>query len=88
MLPEPDSDGALHVATATQGAVARLSIPNSQCSTGPHLSIRTGIAAICQGEAMTAQRMIETADKALYEAKKAGRNRFGRKDVLALKGSA
>jgi len=55
--------------------VARLSIPHSQCSTGPHVSISAGVAAIHQGEAMTPQHLIETADKALYEAKRAGRNR-------------
>lgn len=75
VLPETDSHGALHIATATQGAVARLSIPHSQYSTGPHVSISAGVAAIHQGEAMTPQHLIETADKALYEAKRAGRNR-------------
>lgn len=88
VLPETDSDGALHIATATQGAVARLSIPHRQCSTGPHVSISAGIAAIHQSEAMTAQRMIEAADKALYEAKKAGRNRVVLQDALAPTGAA
>lgn len=81
ILPETDSHGALHIATATLAAVVQLSIPHSRCSTGPHVSISAGIATLHPGETMTPQCMIETADKALYEAKKTGRNRVVLQDI-------
>lgn len=75
VLPETDPDGALHIAHTVQAAVASLGIPHRRCSTGPHVSVSSGIAAMRHGEKdMTPQRMIEVADKALYQAKNAGRN--------------
>lgn len=74
VLPETDQDGALHIATALQLAVSRLSIPHSQCSTGPHVSISAGVAALPPGQDTTPARMIEAADQALYQAKDGGRN--------------
>ncbi len=76
ILPETDADGAMHIATAAQSGVAGLSIAHRQCSTGAVVSISIGIAAMREGDAMTPQRMIAMADKALYQAKGAGRNRI------------
>lgn len=76
VLPETDADGAMHIATAAQAAVTGLSIAHRHCSTGAVVSLSCGIAALREGEAMTPQRMIALADKALYQAKGAGRNRI------------
>lgn len=76
VLPETDSVGAMHIAAAAQAAVSGLSIAHRECSTGAVVSISIGIAALGEGEALTPQQMIAMADKALYQAKDAGRNRI------------
>lgn len=76
VLPETDPEGALHIANAARAAVAQLCIPHRQCPTGPHVTISAGIAALHQGGKLTPQCVIEVADRALYQAKNAGRNRI------------
>lgn len=76
VLPETDSVGAMHIAAAAHAAVAGLSIAHRECSTGAVVSISIGIAATRGDEPLNPQDMIAMADKALYQAKDAGRNRI------------
>lgn len=84
VLPETGPEGALHIANAAQAAVAQLCIPHRQCPTGPHVTVSAGIATLHQGERLTPQSVIEVADKALYQAKNAGRNRIVLLEASAL----
>ena len=76
VLPETDREGAQHIAASLQSAVAGLAIPHRKSPTAPHVTMSIGIATLRPGQVTTPQRMIDVADKALYEAKKSGRNRI------------
>ncbi|MDR7377422.1 diguanylate cyclase (GGDEF)-like protein [Rhodoferax ferrireducens] len=74
VLPDTDRVGAAHIAQAVQAAVANLKLPHRKSSTGPHVSISSGVAVMSPGVGMTAEMLIGSADKALYQAKDSGRN--------------
>jgi diguanylate cyclase (GGDEF)-like protein len=76
ILPETDAKGAAKVAATARDAVLSLRIPHERPPAGPFVSISGGVAATTwQGES-TAQQLVATADRLLYEAKHAGRNRM------------
>ena len=76
ILPETGINGAMRVAESAREAVARLKITHAYSPAGPYVSISGGVAATnWQGET-TAQQLVAAADKLLYEAKRAGRNRM------------
>jgi len=68
ILPETDFERALAVGERIRAAVERASID------GLKVTISIGVASYPQIMAPTHQQFIEAADKALYEAKNAGRN--------------
>jgi diguanylate cyclase (GGDEF)-like protein len=74
ILPSTDSEGARIVATRMREAVHGLAIPN-ETPAGLHVSISVGIATCYFPSDLTAHQLLEAADKALYRAKKNGRNR-------------
>ncbi|WP_454254708.1 sensor domain-containing diguanylate cyclase [Pseudomonas sp. Marseille-Q8238] len=75
LLPETDAEGALQVAEQVRAAVEALAIPHTGCPWNT-LSVSAGVRTCSPGQcAATAQGLVEEADKALYAAKAAGRNR-------------
>jgi diguanylate cyclase (GGDEF)-like protein len=68
ILPETDFERALAVGERIRAAVERASID------GLKVTVSIGVASYPQIMASTHQQFIEVADKALYEAKRAGRN--------------
>ncbi|MEK7710390.1 MAG: diguanylate cyclase [Planctomycetota bacterium] len=73
LLPETDREGAINLAERIREAIWNLNLSHSASPTADRVTISLGVAA-CQGAA-TLDDVIQTADKALYAAKKAGRNR-------------
>jgi len=69
LLPTTNSEGAQTVASKMREAVHSLAIPN-ETSAGLHVSISVGIATCYFPTNLTAHQLLETADKALYRAKK------------------
>lgn len=76
LLPDTDSDGAAEVAKLMQENIANMKITHSGSEAYDHLTISLGIATITPSRESTPDVLIDLADKALYQAKTEGRNRF------------
>ena len=76
LLPETDLAGAIKVAEEIQAAIAALRIPHESSPNGC-ITVSAGVAAREPGEQTrlsTWQSLLHAADKALYSAKRSGRN--------------
>ena len=89
LLPETPRDGAERVASSVIDAAAALAIPHAASKTSPHVTLSIGIASqgervastgrsslrACPtaDEASGAEKLVCVADRALYQAKHAGR---------------
>ncbi len=71
LLPETDGDGALNTAERLRGKISRTVVENEAGKISTTISI--GIARKKEGE--RPDSLLKRADKALYAAKEAGRNR-------------
>ena len=75
LLPETDVDGATSVAERLREAVVGQQLPHALSPVGGHVTISLGVAsAMPLGEAPP-DGLTQLADRLLYEAKRAGRNR-------------
>ncbi len=68
LMPDADADAAYEMAERVRGAIARIPIAHGD------LSCSAGVVSEPVGEASPAE-LLDLADKALYEAKRAGRDR-------------
>ncbi|TQV73174.1 diguanylate cyclase [Aliikangiella marina] len=74
LLPEVNREGTLFVAKRLLKAIQTLAIPHEYSTTSDHITASIGIA-FAQSTDSTDQ-LIKNADKALYQAKEAGRNQL------------
>lgn len=75
LLPNTDSEGALQVAEGVLKRVAKMNIEHSKSAVAPHVTLSLGVATAMPGCKTSLSALIDTADRALYQAKKQGRNR-------------
>lgn len=75
VLPASDLSGALSVAERLRKAVDDLTIEHGFSSCADHVTMSFGVAACEPGPETEPEDVIAAADKALYKAKGAGRNR-------------
>lgn len=73
LLPNTDAAGALSVAECIRAAVRGLDIPHAGSEFG-FATVSIGVAAMGPGRPKGPAALVEAADAALYEAKRAGRN--------------
>jgi diguanylate cyclase (GGDEF)-like protein len=80
ILPETDRDGALRIAESMRAAVASLAMPHPGTPLGRPVTVSAGVSTFQPPGEASAARIIEAADRALYKAKRLGRNRVVGRD--------
>lgn len=75
ILPHTDLAGARTLAERIREAVLALEIPHEGSVVSPHVTVSIGIAASDPSAAEEPDDLLRDADRRLYEAKSAGRNR-------------
>ena len=82
VLPNTNPDGAFKVASDVQAAITRLDLPHPGSPIGTTVTVSMGVATSWPLKKGSANSLLLAADRALYSAKRAGRNR------IAVAGSA
>ncbi|NJD07250.1 MAG: GGDEF domain-containing protein [Methylococcaceae bacterium] len=76
ILPETERKDAEEIAEAIQSQVRELAIPHCKPLPGGIVTVSTGVATITPKNSAELSALVESADRALYEAKRAGRNQI------------
>lgn len=76
VLPNTDRDGAVHVAEMLQEAIIELKIPHEMSPVSEVVTASFGVATVQPSGKSKHSQLIELADRMLYQAKRAGRNRI------------
>jgi diguanylate cyclase (GGDEF)-like protein len=79
VLPETDLEGGAEVARKILSEVEGLGIVHERSPVAPHLTVSVGLATCKPQRDTTCLRLIEEADRALYQAKELGRNQLRRR---------
>lgn len=82
ILPNIDTQAATHVADKICHAVRTLAIPHQNSQVSPHVTISAGFTTEIPQLDSDLEQMIAAADRALYQAKTAGRDRFQQNILL------
>jgi diguanylate cyclase (GGDEF)-like protein len=75
MLVGTDHEGARLVAERIRAAIRGLAIPHSGSPEWALVTVSVGVASLVPDESKKAEELVAAADRALYRAKRAGRNR-------------
>ncbi len=75
VLPETDNLGAVSVAERLRAELATMAIPHGESETAPNLTMSIGTATRIPSSSLDLDDLISLAERALREAKLAGRNR-------------
>ncbi|MFB3924293.1 MAG: diguanylate cyclase [Terriglobia bacterium] len=74
VLPETDAQGCMRLAERIRMAVERMVVPSGTEKPLPQLTVSLGIAVYPE-HGHSLEELLQASDKALYESKRAGRNR-------------
>ena len=74
ILPETDAQGCLRLGERIRLAVERMVVPSGTEKPLPQVTVSLGIA-VYPDHAQSLEELLQASDKALYESKRAGRNR-------------
>jgi diguanylate cyclase (GGDEF)-like protein len=74
ILPDTPKNGAFIVAEKLRSEVEKAAIPNKHSALNSVVTISVGVATIQPFDTLTPKDLIIAADRALYDAKKNGRN--------------
>ncbi|MFO6425341.1 diguanylate cyclase [Motilimonas sp. KMU-193] len=74
LSPDTNIEQGKAMAEKIQQAIAKLNIPHQTSNAGSKVTVSIGVAALVPTETSNKNQLVELADKAMYEAKAAGRN--------------
>ena len=74
-MPSTSSEGAVNVAKAYKEAVEALKIEHAESPISDYVTMSIGIATVMPASEEGAEKLVQRADSALYQAKNSGRNR-------------
>jgi diguanylate cyclase (GGDEF)-like protein len=75
ILPQTPARNALHVAQTIQLEIKKLAISHPESKVSDYVSLSLGVSCVIPQPRYTKNQLLTTADKALYQAKRQGRNR-------------
>ncbi|WP_137818477.1 diguanylate cyclase [Pseudomonas sp. 2FG] len=75
ILPDTSAEGAYALAEAMRNAVYELKVEHIDSATASYVTLSLGIATLVPKADSSAESLLQAADRALYRAKTAGRNR-------------
>ncbi len=76
ILPDTSTKGAEQVAETILKAIYDLHITHEWSPAAPYITLSIGIASYLAGSEISEEQLLERADKALFQAKKRGKNCF------------
>jgi diguanylate cyclase (GGDEF)-like protein len=76
LLPNTPLTGALEVAKLIQQRVKSLHMPHAKSAVSEYVTLSFGVSSIIPTDATTPEELLLRADRALYQAKQAGRNQI------------
>jgi diguanylate cyclase (GGDEF)-like protein len=76
LLPNTPLTGALEVAKLIQQRVKSLQMPHAKSAISEYVTLSFGVSSIIPNDASTPEELLLRADRALYQAKQAGRNQI------------
>jgi two-component system, sensor histidine kinase ChiS len=74
VLPDTDRTGAIQLARKFQAAIQALKLPHRRSQVGEYITLSIGISMLVPSSAFSCENLLDAADRALYEAKRQGRN--------------
>lgn len=76
ILPNTDLNGAVYVAKTIQQELKKLAIAHCASEVSPYVTLSMGVCSTTPQLELSPDALISRVDRALYEAKKAGRDRY------------
>lgn len=74
LLPDTSLEGAVGIAERIRTEIGALQLQHAASPAGPSVTVSMGVSSLVPGPDTTPERLVELADRALYEAKQSGRN--------------